>query len=167
MTAAPRIRLARLLTALCALWPLAHYGLVRALELDPWRFGGFAMYAAPRPAWTAREPLMAPAGEPLRAIALEALPGAARERVLGVLAEALEAQSIWGARYAPEPYAAALLELAPSAAHVALSAQTCALDRAAFARCRTVQHVCARAGAASARCTRASDLLAPGDRVAE
>ncbi len=38
-----------LLTALAALvaWPIAHPFVVEALDLDPWRFCGFAMYATP------------------------------------------------------------------------------------------------------------------------
>jgi hypothetical protein len=30
-----------------ALWPLAHRALVAALDLNPWRFSGWAMYATP------------------------------------------------------------------------------------------------------------------------
>ena len=30
-----------------ALWPLAHFGLVRAYGLDPWKFAGWATFAAP------------------------------------------------------------------------------------------------------------------------
>jgi hypothetical protein len=33
--------------ALLVVWPAVHYGLVAALDLDPWRFCGFAMYATP------------------------------------------------------------------------------------------------------------------------
>ncbi len=32
-----------------ALWPLAHHAAVRLWHLDPWRFFGWAMYAAPTP----------------------------------------------------------------------------------------------------------------------
>lgn len=33
--------------AALAIWPIPHYFLVAALDLDPWRFCGFAMYATP------------------------------------------------------------------------------------------------------------------------
>lgn len=34
--------------AFTAFWPLAHYGLVRTLELNNWKLGGWAMYATPQ-----------------------------------------------------------------------------------------------------------------------
>ena len=30
-----------------AVWPLAHFGLVRAYGINPWRFGGWATFATP------------------------------------------------------------------------------------------------------------------------
>lgn len=35
------------LLAFVALWPLAHRGLVARTGMDPWKLGGFAMYASP------------------------------------------------------------------------------------------------------------------------
>ncbi len=35
------------LVALVALWPIAHVVLVRKFDLNPWKLGGFAMYAVP------------------------------------------------------------------------------------------------------------------------
>jgi hypothetical protein len=35
--------------ALVAVWPLAQRGLVERFGIDPWKLGGFAMYAAPTP----------------------------------------------------------------------------------------------------------------------
>ena len=31
-----------------AIWPLVHFALVQTYDLDPWRFGGWAMYCEPR-----------------------------------------------------------------------------------------------------------------------
>lgn len=30
-----------------ALWPLVHHALVRSLDLNPWKYGGWAMYTVP------------------------------------------------------------------------------------------------------------------------
>src|SRR5688500_10655944 len=123
-----RIRIARLLTAVVILWPLAHVPLVRAFELSPWSFGGFAMYTTPRPSLQGRDPLMAEAGAPLRAIAVESLPTEVREHVLSVLGESLQDRGVLGKLYDPTPHAEALLELSPSASHVVLSIEQCWLD---------------------------------------
>ena len=37
------------LLAVAAIWPLVHFGLVRGLEVSPWKLGGFAMYSEPVP----------------------------------------------------------------------------------------------------------------------
>jgi hypothetical protein len=34
--------------AFTAFWPLVHYGLVRALEINNWKLAGWAMYATPQ-----------------------------------------------------------------------------------------------------------------------
>jgi hypothetical protein len=44
--ATKRILACILLVAVC-IWPMAHYGLVRALDLNPWKWFGWAMYTVP------------------------------------------------------------------------------------------------------------------------
>lgn len=48
MSLAARSRLAVASLALLALWPLAHHALAARLQLDPWRYFGFAMYCYPK-----------------------------------------------------------------------------------------------------------------------
>ena len=40
MIARGKLRFAAGLLILFAAWPLVHYSLVRAVRLDPWKFGG-------------------------------------------------------------------------------------------------------------------------------
>jgi hypothetical protein len=139
------IRFARIACLALVLWPLAHFGLVQAFELHPWRFGGFAMYAAPRPALRAREIQLGPDLEHLRPIPLEQLPSAVRARVLSVLGEGLESRASWGKLYDPTRQAAALFELSPSARVLVMSLDACRLDARAFTACATEQYACTRA----------------------
>jgi len=44
MIARGKRRFAAALLAVFTLWPLVHFSLVRAYELDAWKFGGWAMY---------------------------------------------------------------------------------------------------------------------------
>ena len=37
----------RLAIGLLMVWPLLHFGLVRAYDMNPWKLGGLAMYTAP------------------------------------------------------------------------------------------------------------------------
>ena len=37
-----------------ALWPAAHFALVRSYDIDPWKLGGWAMYSVPGPMKTVR-----------------------------------------------------------------------------------------------------------------
>jgi hypothetical protein len=138
------IRFARSACLALALWPFVHFGLVQAFELHPWRFGGFAMYAAPRPALRAREIMLGPDREHLRPIPLEQLPSEVRARVLSVLGEGLEARASWGKLYDPTPQAAALFELSPSARVLVMSLDACTLDARAFTACSTERYDCGR-----------------------
>ena len=47
--AAWKRRVVRGTLLLVALWPFAHRGLVARFDVSPWKFGGWAMYAAPTP----------------------------------------------------------------------------------------------------------------------
>ncbi len=44
MIARGKRRFAAALLIVFAVWPLVHYSLVRAVRLDAWKFGGWAMY---------------------------------------------------------------------------------------------------------------------------
>ena len=57
-----RIRLATALLALVCLWPPVQHVLSRKLELDPWSFFGFAMYAVPNLRVTVRAGALDPGG---------------------------------------------------------------------------------------------------------
>lgn len=39
-----RLRLVAALLLAFAIWPLCHYGLVQRFRMNPWKFGGWAMY---------------------------------------------------------------------------------------------------------------------------
>jgi len=159
-----RVRLAQLLTAFICTWPLAHYPLVQSFSLSPWSFGGFAMYTTPLPSLQARDPLMAEAGDPLRAIAVEALPAPVRKQVLEVLGESLQQRSVWGQLYDPAPQAQALLELSPSATDAVVSIEQCWLDARAFTACTTHQYLCTREPSkALPRCAPSRKQLRVGD----
>lgn len=161
-----RVRIAQVITCLALAWPLAHFALVRAFELSPWSFGGFAMYTTPRPTLQARDPLMGEAHAPLKAIAVQGLPAAIREHVLAVLGESLQARGVLGTLYDPTVHAAQLLELSPSASHVVLSIEQCKLDAHAFTSCETLQYLCTRPSQPAApRCTRSARELHAGDIV--
>ena len=52
MTYASKQRLAGILLVVLGLWPLAHFFVVRALDLNPWNWFGWAMYTTPpRHSW--------------------------------------------------------------------------------------------------------------------
>ncbi len=40
-------RLVFILLLLFAIWPLVHYGLMQHYQLNPWKYGGWAMYVVP------------------------------------------------------------------------------------------------------------------------
>ena len=44
MIARGKRRLAAAILAAFTAWPIVHFALVRAYDLDPWKFGGWAMY---------------------------------------------------------------------------------------------------------------------------
>lgn len=47
MSLAAKQRMASILIGFVLCWPFLHFPVVRHLNLDPWKFCGFAMYAAP------------------------------------------------------------------------------------------------------------------------
>jgi hypothetical protein len=67
------------LLGLVAIWPVAHRLLVARLEIDPWKLGGFAMYATPTlPVLVA---VLAPQAGRLAPLDEASLPGEARARL--------------------------------------------------------------------------------------
>jgi hypothetical protein len=102
-----------------AMWPFVHRALVWALEIDPWSFGGFAMYCTPRldvrvgaEAYRQGLPLDAPVPQ---SVAPAAMAFGERRMVLGALAT-------------PDELAEAVLSAMPAADGVAVLFERRTLD---------------------------------------
>lgn len=68
MSTAKKKRVAQVAVIILWLYPLAHYGAYRALDFNPWRFAGWAMYCQP----TDFDPTLDVIGFPTgRAVSLE------------------------------------------------------------------------------------------------
>lgn len=157
-----RRRAAQLITGFVLVWPLVHYPMVRAFEMSPWRFGGFAMYATLRPLLQARDPMLGEAGGPLKAIPVERLPAGVRARVLAALAAGMQRRDALGALYDPAAEAAVLFELSPSASRAVLSIERCWLDAQAFVTCNTLRYTCSRPSKGPPTCLKPDPQTQPG-----
>lgn len=105
MSSALRKRVATGLLAAVVVWPALHHGLARSLELDPWAFFGFAMYAVPNLRVNVRAAALAPGGEP----DWNAVPVSSYR----LLNEYAERRARFGLLASPDPLAAELLERHP------------------------------------------------------
>jgi len=100
------MRVATGMLAFVIAWPLVQHGLARSLELDPWSFFGFAMYAVPNLKLTVRAAVPGAAGEPLD---WNAVPVSS----YGLLREYAERRARFGKLLPPDALAAELLERHP------------------------------------------------------
>jgi hypothetical protein len=124
-------RIALALLAFAALWPLAHRALVAAFGTDPWKLGGFAMYAQPSlPVLVA---LFVPADGHLALVDEATLPADVRDRLDRFRRERVAL----GRLREPADVARALLDARPDAVGVTIVVQRTDLDPRSA---RTVAH---------------------------
>jgi hypothetical protein len=113
------------LGVLCAFlfWPFIHYAVVRRWHLDPWRFGGFAMYTRPPSTVTVR--FSGRIGDrPLTPDVLRAALGAESSRV----DELLRRRKLWGDLATPEDVARLALSRLPGLTQLVITLVTIDLE---------------------------------------
>lgn len=116
-----RTRLVAAILGMAALWPLVHRGLVARFDWNPWKLGGFAMYAA-RP--IALAALFEAKGGHLQTVDESALPAGAR----GALAEFRSERQTWGQLRRPDDVARAVFAARPELEHLLVVVQRLELD---------------------------------------
>jgi hypothetical protein len=119
-----RTRLVAAILGLVALWPLVHRCLVARFDWNPWKLGGFAMYAA-RPIAVAA--LFEAKGGHLQTVDESALPADVR----GVLAEFRSERQTWGRLRRPDDVARAVFAARPELEHLLVVVQRLDLDDSA------------------------------------
>ncbi|MDJ0847690.1 MAG: hypothetical protein QNK04_04815 [Myxococcota bacterium] len=117
-------RLVSAFLVLFASWPGVHYALVRAYDVDPWKLFGWAMYCVPGPMKTVRVILVDPSGGRRRLDIRRYTEDEQR-----VVDRFRERRRSLGRLASPEPLAAGMLELHPSAAGAIVAVLTFELDR--------------------------------------
>jgi hypothetical protein len=124
MTLATKGKLVAALVAFLAIWPLVQHVTVRALDLNPWHFGGWAMYATP-PRFL-RHRVEAPGGRELKA---DLLPPHRARQVRLAYRNFLTRRLEWGDRVKPDDYARALFEAFREVDRLKITVEDLRIDR--------------------------------------
>ncbi|MAE67056.1 MAG: hypothetical protein CMJ18_22575 [Phycisphaeraceae bacterium] len=122
MKTSTKFRLAVLICAVYMVWPLIHRWVVAAWDMNPWRFGGFAMYATPPAMHTMT---ITEVREDRRAIVPDGdLPAKFQERKLRYLIR----RGVLGRLLPPNATAKAYFDVRPGMSHIEVSMARDVLD---------------------------------------
>ncbi len=108
------------------IWPLVHHVAVRRLDLNPWHWFGWSMYATP-PRRIRAHAISVPDGGKLD---LQGLSRAEATRVLRAYDEFSTRRIEYGDRVEPDEFARALFRAYPRERQIKISVQRLGLDRA-------------------------------------
>jgi len=110
---------------LFTLWPLVHFGLVRALDLNPWKWFGLAMYTVPRDRYDAHA-FSLPGRE---RIGLAGLEPARAQRLLESYAAFVRRRDQLRGAARPDAFARALFDARPELETIEITVQRIGLER--------------------------------------
>lgn len=125
MTLDTKRKLVAALLALVAAWVPGHALVVARLELDPWKWFGWAMYTVPKP--VVRTYAVAMPGQ--RRLGVAELPPDERAGVLAAYGRFTERRIQFGSRSEPDEFATVLFDAYPDVDELVVQVQTLALNR--------------------------------------